>query len=83
MKQSIALPLLAVLLLFTGCCTAPRVTRWEYKVVEAPPLGFTQRTDPTNYQAKVEAMLNDLGKEGGILVSDDNEVVFYFRRAAK
>ncbi len=82
-KHCIAIFCAAVALFLTGCCTTPRATRWEYKVVSRPPLGFDQRRDPAEYRAKVEALLNDLGKDGWILVSQNEGQVFYFRRLVK
>ncbi len=83
MKQCIAIVCAAGFLLLTGCCTAPRAATWEYKVVNRPPAGFDQRRDPAEYRAKVEAPLNDLGKDGWILVSQNEGQVFYFRRLVK
>ena len=41
MKKSIALIFVAGTLILAGCCTAPHVTQWEYKVTTAPHLAAT------------------------------------------
>lgn len=66
-------------LFLAGCCTTAHITKWEYKVV-CPPI------DPnvTGQERRdlQQTFLNNLGKDGWILVSED-ENSFYFKRAAK
>ncbi len=83
LRQCIALAFAASLLFLAGCCTPPRVTRWEYKVVDRPPISFAERQDRQGYREAVTRLLNDLGKDGWVLVSQTDGQVFYFRRPLK
>jgi outer membrane biogenesis lipoprotein LolB len=70
----------ASIFLLAGCCTTHHVTRWEYKVVpmvtgDGPEWQKTQ-------EAKEEALMNDLGKEGWIFVSR-SAPFSYFKRLVK
>ena len=81
MKQSIALLFAASTLLLAGCCTTPHTTQWEYKVAR-PPLGFGGG-GPKEAQDAQQTFLNDLGKDGWVLVSQMEGRVFYFKRPVK
>ena len=59
-----------------GCCAPQHVTRWEYKVVRAPD--FDQK-GPAEWRNKQEALMNELGKQGWIFVSESDRVL-YFKR---
>ena len=66
-------------LLLAGCCTARHVTRWEYKVVrEAHDI----QGGPTEWRKNQEALMNDLGKDGWIFVSQSDQIL-YFKRPVK
>jgi len=96
MKNPIALLFAASILLFAGCCTTAHVTQWEYKVAVAPrpPVThfgggtnapsfdqfFKERTQ--NRRTTEQSFLDDLGKEGWVLISV-NDGVFYFKRPVK
>ena len=67
-------------LLLTGCCTTHQATRWEYKVVR--PARWTQDGGMTEWQKNQEAMMNDLGKDGWIFVSQSDQTL-YFKRPVK
>jgi hypothetical protein len=69
-------------LLLAGCCTAHHVTQWEYKVVQTPPFKFTQGETPTEWRKDQEALMNDLGKDGWVFVSQSDQVL-YFKRPIK
>ena len=69
-------------LLLAGCCTTPRVTQWEYKIVAAPwllPHGSGSETEGRKNQ---EAVMNQMGKDGWILV-DVTDANYYFKRPLK
>ena len=95
MKKFITLTFAASTLFLAGCCTTMHVTKWEYKVV-APTMSAIQFGGATNapasgggfpemMQRRREArqeFLNQLGKDGWILVSED-EGTFYLKRPIK
>ena len=71
MKQSVALLSVACAVLLGGCCTAPHVTKWEYKQVS------TQITDES---------LNKLADEGWSVVcvgTSSNGAHFYILKRPK
>ena len=79
MKKSIALTFAASTLFLAGCCTTTHVTKWEYKVVcptISPSVTDQERRDLQ------QAFLDDLGKDGWVLVSEDANS-FYFKRPVK
>jgi hypothetical protein len=65
--------------LLAGCCTPNHATRWEYKVVLAAAVA---PGGPAEWVKNQEALLNDLGKEGWIFVSQSDRVL-YFKRPVK
>jgi hypothetical protein len=68
-------------LVLSGCSSMHHVTRWEYKIV--PSGNYNANTlPPPDWPAKQEAMLDSLGKDGWILVTESNGY-FYFRRPEK
>jgi len=71
----------ASILLLPGCSTAHRAKHWEYKIVESGNYN-ANTTPPPDWPAKQEAMLDNLGKDGWILVTESNGY-FYFRRPVK
>ncbi len=75
MKKCITLGFALAILLLAGCAT-PGVTTWEYKVVYS---GIVASGDPKIWEPKYQEFLNNFGKEGWMLVSQDNGV-FYFKR---
>ena len=82
MKTSIALIYAASSLLMAGCCTTPHTSKWEYKVAYAPhgPIGTTSPQENRNLQ---QTWLNDLGKDGWVLISENDGGTFYFKRPIK
>ncbi|HZR19737.1 MAG TPA: DUF4177 domain-containing protein [Verrucomicrobiae bacterium] len=66
-------------LLLAGCATAPHTTKWEYKVVSLPE-GILHAAPQQAWKEQEQAFLNDFGKEGWILVSQDSGRLFYFKR---
>jgi ABC-type sugar transport system substrate-binding protein len=81
MKKSTALIFAASVLFLAGCCTAPHAAKWEYKIAFAP--NGTANTYPTQENRDVQqTLLNDLGKDGWVLISADNGT-FYFKRPVK
>jgi hypothetical protein len=74
--------------LVAGCRTTPDSTRWEYKVAT-----FHQRrslTPDANSEGGLEAvreaqenLLNDMGREGWVLVSQNDGRIFYFKRPVR
>jgi len=65
-------------LLLTGCCTTHHITKWEYKL--AFPPAFNTGENINEYHERVTAVLDDLGKDGWILVSQTEGRIFYFKR---
>ena len=66
--------------LLAGCCTTHHVTSWEYKVAQENRLGLTN----AEIVKHREALMNDLGKDGWIFVSQsDTDATLYFKRPAK
>ena len=70
----------ASVFLLAGCCTTHLVTRWEYKVV--PVVTGNGPEWQNNQEAKEDALMNDLGKEGWIFVSKSDPFL-YFKRPIK
>ena len=84
MKQSVAVVFAASLLLLAGCCFKPGVTKWEYKVAVPPQAGFGGPAGgPEERRESQQAFLNELGKDGWVLVSQTEGRIFYFKRAIK
>lgn len=86
MKKLIALVITASTLLLVGCCTTPHTTQWEYKVAilrrgDAPDAN--NAGSPGVVRDAPEALLNDLGKEGWQLVSQNDGRIFYFKRPVR
>ena len=81
MKKSTALVFAASTLLLAGCCTTLHTTKWEYKVTDAPrgPLGTTSPQENRDLQ---QAFLNDLGKDGWVLINE-SDGTFYLVRPVK
>ena len=84
MKKSIALIFAASTLFLAGCCTTPHATKWEYKVAQVPHLPVDNNTpSPQDWRERTQRFLNDLGKDGWVLVSASEGRVFYFKRPIK
>jgi hypothetical protein len=86
MKKLIALTFAASTLVFNGCCTTPRAAKWEYKVATAPELtgtmGQPNQEVARRLRANNQEFLNELGKDGWMLVNEDSGK-FYLRRPLK
>lgn len=85
MKKSIALIFVASTFLLAGCCTTPHATKWEYKV-ETSSLwaqNSASRTGVQDWGEQMQRHLNDLGKDGWVLISERDGLVFYFKRPSK
>ena len=82
MKISIALVFVASTLLLAGCCTMSHATKWEYKV-EDSSLWQIRGTGPQAWRASYEGHLNDLGKDGWVLITQHDDRIFYFKRPTK
>jgi hypothetical protein len=88
MKKYVALVITASTLFLAGCCTTPHASRWEYKVV-SPHLRRGEGPDansagsPEAVRKAEEALLNDLGREGWVLVSQTDGRIFYFKRPVR
>jgi hypothetical protein len=63
-------------LLLAGCCTADHFTKWEYKVA-APP---TTTAGGQAWAEERQSFLNDLGKDGWVLVYETGGGVYYLKR---
>jgi hypothetical protein len=83
MKQTVAL-VFAVSLLLAGCCTTPHITKWEYKVASPPRATFGGPSGgPEEARERQQAFLNELGKDGWVLISQSEGRVFYLKRPIK
>lgn len=80
MKTQISqlLTLGASVLVLSGCATAHRTAHWEYKIVPSGNYNVNS-TPPPDWPVKQEAMLDSLGRDGWILVTESNGY-FYLRR---
>jgi hypothetical protein len=65
-------------LLLAGCCAPHHLTKWEYKV--AIPAREQGVHTPEKWIEARQQLLNDLGKDGWILVSEEQGGVFYLKR---
>jgi hypothetical protein len=80
MKKSIALVIATSTLLLAGCSTTHHASKqWEYKVAHTP-IG-PEGTRPVSIERR-EQFLNELAKEGWILVSAESDV-FYLKRRSR
>jgi lipoprotein NlpI len=79
-KRKILIMLAATSLLLVGCATGHHPTQWEYKVTLAPaPPNLNEVAVLERLQAR-QAWLNELGKDGWVLVSKDDGGAYYFNR---
>jgi uncharacterized protein YceK len=88
MKNSIVLILAVSTVLLAGCCTSrhhEQATKWEYKVEDYTHWKFDTGGGPKAWTANVQDHLNQLGKDGWILVTTlgEGQRVFYFKRPVK
>jgi hypothetical protein len=90
MRKCVTVVLAASALFLAGCCTTPRATKWEYKVASPHLSAFGGPGGPEGGPGGPEAarearqaFLNDLGKEGWVLVSETDGRVFYFIRQVR
>lgn len=81
MKKTTAAILVATTLLLAGCCTTPHTAKWEYKIENA--MKWTVKGEgPDAWRETYQSHLNELGKEGWVLI-EHHDYVFYFKRAIK
>lgn len=81
MRKLTALTLLVSVGLLAGCSSMHGTARqWEYKVAQ-PPVATPPGTRPVGLEQR-EQFLNQLGKEGWVLVAADGDL-FYLKRPAK
>ena len=84
MKKHTALLFAASILILAGCCTTPSVAKWEYKVAVPPRMPFGGPAGgPEQFRENQEAFLNELGKDGWVLISQTEGRIFYFKRPLK
>ncbi len=81
MKKRIARLFAASTLCLAGCCSTPHAAKWEYKVEEVRKWVSRDSTTP-DWLATEQRHLNDLGKDGWVLIQVDGNS-FYFKRASK
>jgi hypothetical protein len=65
MKKSTAFIFAASILLLAGCCTTHQLTKWEYKNLTV--------VGTTPDQSQEHPTLNELGKEGWVIVGFTHE----------
>jgi len=84
----------AAALLLVGCATSSvhHNEQWEYKIARSPSQEFSQSNPVSQAQAAQaledrrktkEAFLNDMGKDGWILVERDDSGAYYFKRVKR
>lgn len=78
MKKYIILVFAASTLFLAGCCTTPHSIKWEYKVAAGPRL--PGGAGPEELREAQQGFLNDLGKDGWVLINQTDGRVFYFTR---
>ena len=61
--------------LLVGCCTTHHVTQWEYKVVRQNRVGVAY----ADFAKTQESLMNDLGKDGWIFVSQSDDTLCFKR----
>jgi len=81
MKKSIALIFVAGTFILAGCSTMQHVTKWEYKVADLPHQPSTASLQ--EWRDQEQGFLNNLGKDGWVLIHEDDGRVFYFKRPIK
>ena len=80
MKKNVALIFAVSTLFLAGCCTTHNATKWEYKVAQAPSyFGHTNQ----EIREIQQTFLNDLGKEGWVLINENEQGTFYLKRPVK
>jgi hypothetical protein len=85
MKRTIALIFAASALGLAGCCTTPHVSKWEYKVADLPRVPGNSPNVPgfQDLRSRQQDFLNELGKDGWVLVSESDGRTFYLKRPLK
>ena len=84
MKRGMAVLIAVAALMLPGCSTEPRGDRWEYKVIRLARGGDANHSEsPEGVREAQERLLNDLGKNGWVLVSQTDGRLFYFKRAVR
>jgi hypothetical protein len=83
MKKCVAVLLVASVLSLDGCCSTQRDIKWEYKVVRFLRGDANHAEGPEAVREGQETLLNDMGKEGWMLVSQADGRIFYFTRAVR
>jgi hypothetical protein len=68
-------------LALSGCTSVHHVKRWEYKIIPSGNANANQ-SPPADWTAKQEELMDSLGKDGWIFVTE-SDGYFYFRRPAK
>lgn len=78
MRRCIALVIAASTVVLAGCCTTPRSAKWEYKVEDERK--WVSRDSPTpDWPVVVQRHLNELGKDGWVLIQRDGNLCFLMR----
>jgi hypothetical protein len=87
MRKCIGVIFAASTMLLAGCCATSHVTQWEYKVAFAPGVSPSANiaVNAAEQRALQEKFLNELGKEGWVLLPGGPEAgnAFYFKRPVK
>ena len=81
MKQTMAVLAAASSMLLAGCCTMHHTGRWEYKVTEVPQSAEEAKNMRAPSYETRQNYLNSLGRDGWMLVTEDQGVL-YLRRPA-
>jgi hypothetical protein len=79
MRNTIVGTFAASTMLLAGCCATPHVTKWEYRV-EDTMKWTTRGTGPEAWRDSFQSHLNELGKEGWMLIMERDGRIAYFKR---
>jgi len=78
MRRCIALVIAASTVGLAGCCTTPRTPKWEYKVEDERKWVSRDSVTP-DWLVVEQRRLNDLGKDGWVLIQRDANLYFFMR----
>ena len=82
MKNTIILTFAASTLFLAGCCTTQHAAKWEYKVEDMTQWAV-RGTGPQAWREAYQNHLNDLGKDGWMLITETDGRILYFKRPAR
>jgi hypothetical protein len=82
MKDTIVRAFVTSTTFLVGCCTTPHATKWEYKV-EDTSQWVVRGTGPQAWRDSYQSHLNELGKDGWMLITERDGRIIYLKRPIK